>query len=300
MTNPLATPQTRELISRVRDLMATSARKLSHSLTSDVPLGQLLPGKMLRTRLACRLAAGNAQAPGERTLGLICAAVEMVHTASLCHDDVIDCALLRRALPTLWRDVGVTGAVLIGDLLLSDAVQLIMEAEDGRYLGAFIKKVREVCLAEAEHELKWRGQRLDEETCLRLARSKTGSLFAFVAQVCAGEDVRLSEALEEAGYRVGTAYQLADDLLDTTGEEQLAGKTLGSDGKRQKFTLAQCEGESRRMIRTHVGELYATALECVRPWSSVREALSDYLDEELQPLLDGYTGASEDATESPR
>jgi geranylgeranyl pyrophosphate synthase len=254
---------------------------------------------MLRTRLALRLAGAHPHAPDAPTIERLCAAVEMVHTASLCHDDVIDNALLRRSLPALWRDTGGTGAVLIGDLLLSDAMELMLETDDGRYAAAFVAKIREVCLAETEHELKLHGKPLDEATCLRLARGKTGSLFAFVAEACAGEDADVAPALEEAGYLIGTAYQLADDLLDATGEERLAGKTLGSDLARRKFTLAQSEGESRRTVRVHIQRLCGEALERVGSRPCIREALKRYLDEELQPLFDRYAGPLDNAVEMP-
>ena len=106
----------------------------------------LKPGKMLRTRLAARMFESGAVKIASDTLHAVCAATELAHTASLCHDDVVDNALIRRSMPTLWQSAGPSGAILIGDLLLCEAINLIMAADDGRFLPAYVAKVQEVVL----------------------------------------------------------------------------------------------------------------------------------------------------------
>ncbi len=219
---------------------------------------QLLPGKMLRTRMAARLST-RLTVPVE-TLQHVCAAVELTHTASLCHDDVIDNALVRRGQPALWRASSRSGAVLLGDLLLCEAMGLLTGTDGGRLVRPFLAKLRETCAAEAEQELRLRGREVGRDVCLRIARGKTGPLFAFVGLAAGGADAALSAALEEAGYRVGTAYQLADDLLDVEGCEEAAGKTLGTDVARRKFTLAQEPGpRPKRHPRTGGGAVRRSA-----------------------------------------
>ncbi len=131
------------------------------------------------------------------------------------------------------------------------------------------------------------GRELDEATHLHLARGKTGPLFAFVGYVSGGEDEGLCEGLEEAGYRIGTAYQLGDDLVDVAGDERAARKTLGTDRMRRKFTLAQSSaGDGARAVRDRVRELCSGALGCVGAWPAVRLGLGRFLELDLKPALE--------------
>jgi len=243
-------------------------------------------GKMLRSRLAGRLMLSGVGQAGPERVAFAAAAVEMVHTASLCHDDVIDSALLRRAVPTLWRRTSSSGAVLVGDLLLCEAMNLLLETRDHCLLSAFMSRVTTVCLTEARQELVYRGRQVDEETCLELAGGKTGALFEFVAEACAGDDAPLAAAMARAGYCVGTAYQLADDLLDTTGCEAQAGKTLGTDHKREKFTLPQMAPGGADMSISHVRSLCREAVQVLEPWPAARSAVDDFLAGDMGPVLE--------------
>ncbi len=274
-----------DLTTRVRQLIECRLEAIVRSVGMPDLLARLVPGKMLRSRLAGRLSRSGVTLTNIATLGYVCAATEMVHTASLLHDDVIDGGLIRRAHPALWRATGPSAAVLLGDMLLCDAMMLLQKALGGRYVETFVEKVREMCQFEAEQELVYRGKRLDESTCLRLARGKTGPLFAFIGRVCGGGDSALASALEEAGYHLGTAYQVADDLLDVVGDEQLAKKTLGTDMTRSKFTLAVVQHHETGRAHHWVSALCASALECVNRWPRVREAMSAFLFYDLQTVF---------------
>jgi len=257
-------------------------------------LGSLLGGKMLRARMALRL-AGVRPASREVTR-VVAAAVEMVHAASLLHDDVIDGAEIRRGRRAISRLASREASILVGDLLLSDAACLLAETGSPRVLGLFCRKVREMCEAEAVHELHWRGRRLSEEQCLAIARGKTGALFAFVGGAWAGEEQPLARALEECGYRLGTAYQLADDLLDVSGAESTVGKTLGTDAKRNKPTLPALYGTEfagkgsqtkvRELVGERVLELLLSAPRLLGPWPVVRAAVADFVDTDLLGALE--------------
>ncbi|MHC4563324.1 MAG: polyprenyl synthetase family protein [Planctomycetota bacterium] len=277
-------------VTDVSDLIKRRTADLLGCTGGKLDAEPLRPGKMLRTRLAGRLVDGNPDVLKGHPIPAACAAIELIHTASLCHDDVVDNALIRRSVPTLWRAAGQSGAILLGDLLLCGAVELLLETGGGDYLPAFMAKVREVVEAETEHELVWRGQPLDEDTSLRLARGKTGPLFAFVASVCGGDDRGLCAALEEAGYRIGTAYQLADDLLDIVGDEGVVGKTLGTDSAREKSTLSQGQARPDRVICKHVVRLCSSALELLDPYPRQRQAVVDYLTRDLHPVLNRHSG----------
>ena len=236
------------------------------------------PGKMLRTRLAAALCPND----DERVIDA-CAATELIHTATLFHDDVIDGASMRRKQPTLWRHVGQTGAILMGDLFFSSALQLVLRGGDLRMTNSFVDKVREVCATEMAHEVFYRKQHTDVDLGVRIARGKTGPLFAFAAEACGGDDLPRSNALAEAGYLVGTAYQLADDLLDEIGDEELAGKTLGTDRERRKFTLAQ-GSEGRAVVKRELRKLCEAAKDQVKPWPELSERLTQFLSDQFLPL----------------
>lgn len=276
------------LVSGVRSLIEQRTTKALSHVGQDVGIESLMPGKMLRSRLAGRLLAGGSVTVKLPALQAACAATELVHTASLCHDDVVDNSLIRRSQPALWQRSGQSAAILIGDLLLCEAIGLLAETDGGRYVGPFIAKTRQVVQAEVEQELLQRGKQMDQDTCVRLARDKTGPLFAFVSLVCGGQDDQLASALEEAGYRIGTAYQLADDLLDVVGSEDAAGKTLGTDCMRRKFTLPQAGQEGQLAAQQLIRELCTSAVELLQAHHKMQNALRQFVLEDLQPVLNQH------------
>ncbi len=298
-------------VSGVRLLAEGRILKALSQSTSGIDVKMVMAGKMLRTRLAGRLCAGGGSSVDRTTIQAACTATELVHTASLCHDDVVDNSLIRRSLPTLWRTVGSSGAILIGDLLLCEAMDLLMETDtgptapygqaarscdrpqgrrSGRLARGFLAKVTEVVKAEARGELLWRGKEVDVETCLHLARGKTGPLFAFVAGTCGGEDETLCGLLEEAGYRIGTAYQLTDDLVDILGAECTVGKTLGTDLIRGKFTLPQISDAGERVARESINNLCLSAVELLNDYPKARKGLTEFLRHDLGPVLEQTSG----------
>jgi geranylgeranyl pyrophosphate synthase len=281
---PLAGSLYGEFLSRVRSVVAERLEGLLGTVETWIDQAALSPGKMLRTRLAGRLLEATGSADRE-TLAHCCAACELVHTASLCHDDVIDGGRVRRAAPALWCDVGVTSAVLLGDALLCESVDVVATAADGRHTRRFLAAVREVLIAEAEQELLGRAAGTDERACLRLARGKTGPLFGFVAGLCGGGAVRLSGILREVGYAIGTSYQLIDDLLDIAGDEAKCGKTLGTDRQRHTLTLAQGRPDAGPLILGMVRTIWASALGRLAPWPAVQQQARLFLENDLRPLL---------------
>ena len=242
------TPEQEEWISLdafLDDVRAEMADELSHTtlgkLISDFS-SLLGTGKMLRSRMAFRV--GPASGIPRDQLVRACAAVEMVHAASLLHDDVIDGGMVRRGAPTFWIERGISGAILLGDLLLFKSLDITGRTRaDGRWTRMLVKCTGEVCEAESEQELVLRGADSTWENCVRIARRKTGALFAFIGYALAGDDPKLQEVLLESGYAVGTAYQLADDVLDATGSEADSGKTLGTDQARSKTTAASASND---------------------------------------------------------
>ncbi|MDP6045486.1 MAG: polyprenyl synthetase family protein [Phycisphaerae bacterium] len=280
----MTSPTIDEFLASVHDIIVARVNQLASSLI-DVDVSQMMPGKMLRARLAGRLVELGVSGSNWSDAAKLSAAIELAHTASLCHDDVIDNADTRRGLPAMWRMTGPSGAVLIGDLLLCAAIELVIETNDGKRLTEFLNKLKEVITAEAKGELMLRGSILDKPTCLEMARGKTGPLFAFVAAVCGGDDPAMSAALGEAGYLIGTAYQLADDLLDRIGDEDSAGKTLGTDQRRGKFTLACDDKEAQVRLNREVHDLCESAVKQLSNWDQAETAVRCYLAQDIQPLF---------------
>lgn len=270
-------------LARVSDAMVQSlAPTVLAGLDGGVPrfLG---PGKMLRARLALRL--GSARQVPESILVPAAAAVELVHAASLLHDDVIDGALLRRHAPAFWKTHGAHGAILAGDVLLIQAVGLLSGETLCPLANDLVRFCAELCNAEAEQELFLRQAAPGREKILDIARRKTGALFAFAAGTAAGPDAPLRHALHKAGYAIGTAYQLADDLLDETGDERSAGKTLGLDRARRQPTATRVFAAGAPALAQECRALHQQSLAALSPWPDARDALNDYLVYDMNPAL---------------
>jgi geranylgeranyl pyrophosphate synthase len=267
-------------------------RKLMAGCLAETPLHSALSdcknlfgtGKMLRSRLTLRV--GPAAGVAYSTILRAAAAIELIHAASLLHDDVIDGGFLRRGAPAFWVDRGIPAAILLGDLLLFKALELVTPVENGRLLPVIIKLTGEVCEAESEQELVTRGKLADWDTCVQVARRKTGGLFAFAAHACGGDDPELSAALQEAGYLAGTAYQLADDILDANGDAESAGKTLGRDEARDKTTAARVKTPDNIDPVKTINDLLASARAGLDPWPAVRAAWDAYMARDMRPAIE--------------
>lgn len=274
-----------------RQVRETVRRRVAESVEGLLEAEEarhLGPGKMLRTRLAVRLAEANPDPPTSESLEAACVATEIVHTASLLHDDLIDGARRRRGRPAVWRTRTPLSAVLLGDMLLCRAFDVVAATGDHRMVRAFAGKVREVCATEAEQELRQRGEKPSLERYLRLCRGLTGPLFAFPAWAAGGAEPGACVALEEAGYRIGAAYQLADDLLDVVGDEHAVGKTLGTDALRQKHTLANAGAEGRGAARERIADLCMQALDGLDSFAWAAAGLAAFLRRDLQPVLERH------------
>lgn len=242
-------------------------------------------GKMLRTLLVQRLCQASGQDFDMDALAFSCAAVELVHAATLLHDDVIDVGEVRRGEPALWRQTSTSTSILVGDLFLCRAINFLTGTGPAKRIGYFIDKMHETCAAEISQELVFRGKALSEKECLRIARKKTGPLFAFCAALCSNGDRCLEAALEEAGYRIGTAYQLADDLIDEKGDSDKSDKSLGTDRLRKKYTLARINSDQEGYVKGLVNSLFASAEDLLAQWPSIHSGLHTYLEHDLYPVI---------------
>jgi len=282
------------------DQQLDEVRKIMAGCVAETPLQKPLAdsknlfgnGKMLRARLALRV--GPATDVPYSTILRTAAAIELVHSASLLHDDVIDGGFLRRGAPSFWVDKGIPAAILLGDLLLFKALELISPIDEGRLLPVLIRLTGEVVEAESEQELVVRARPSDWETCVSIARRKTGPLFAFPAYAVAGEEEALQDALLEAGYRIGTAYQLADDILDASGSAEAAGKTLGSDAARDKVSAVRVSTPDDISPLDSVISLSNSAVDCLADWPAAQDAFDEYLRVDVRPVLDRHVATLPD------
>lgn len=253
MIAPPKMPATvRTLFATIEDDLAEVDRILDETLscysTELSPLTEYLRhyrGKRLRPALLLLTAkACGRVVPAHHVLA---AAVEMIHTATLVHDDLLDGAETRRHVQTVHAGWGNQVAVLLGDMLFSQAFALTstVDARACRIIGDATNRV---CAGELQQVLGQGNLDLTEAEYFSLIEGKTASLTACCCRLGAlyagaGED--RASRMAAYGLQLGLAFQIADDLLDLTGLESKAGKTLGTDAKQLKLTLPMIHCLSR-------------------------------------------------------
>jgi octaprenyl-diphosphate synthase len=195
-------------------------------------------GKRLRPVVA--LLSGGAS--GGMTSGHVDLAVivELIHIATLVHDDIMDEAERRRAQPTVNARWGNSLSVLLGDCLFAQALNLSTNFDNAEISRVIARAAREVCSGEIIQTQRRFDLHLAIDDYLRIVEMKTGSLFAAAAELGAvlnGADFETTRALKDFGRKIGAAYQIYDDCLDIAGNEADIGKTLGTDLRKGKMTL---------------------------------------------------------------
>lgn len=248
----------------------TGTQQLMRSvLSSDIPLLQTVndgllsrSGKQLRPMvclLAARVCSDNGRAGSDSVR--YAAASEILHNATLIHDDVADESPERRGVPTVASVLGSSSAVLLGDFWLSKAVTTVLSAQEHEgVLSLFSKTLCDLSEGEMLQLQNAESALTDEESYLRVIYCKTASLFE-TACVSGGYSVKASaekiSAIRQYARALGYAFQLKDDILDYSGDEKL-GKPTGSDLKERKITLPLLgamknvparESELRRMVK---------------------------------------------------
>ena len=195
-------------------------------------------GKKVRPLLVLLSAklCGNINAGSYRAATL----VEILHTATLVHDDVVDDADTRRGLASInavWKN---KVAVLMGDYLLSRGLLLSLENKDYFFLHSTSNAVKRMSEGELLQIQKSRQLDNDETTYLQIIADKTASLFSTCTEIGAAsatEEPDKRDAMREYGHNVGMAFQIQDDLLDYLGRKSVIGKPTGIDIKEKKLTL---------------------------------------------------------------
>ena len=228
----------------------------SNKLMDEIIRGYLTKkGKMIRPILV--ILTGKLFGGGKINENVIsaAAAVEMLHNASLIHDDVVDESQLRRSQPTINSSWGNHLAVLVGDFFVSNALQQGMSTGDIRVVGVLANLGKLLSLGEIDQIYNARFHKLDERAYFETISRKTASLFVSCIKMgayCSGVDDDRLERMEQFAERLGLCFQIKDDIFDYF-EDPIIGKPTGTDLREGKITLpllyaltAPAEGDRAR------------------------------------------------------
>jgi octaprenyl-diphosphate synthase len=218
---------------------------LRHELATDDPfIGELVGhvlatrGKMVRPALALLSAAACGGADQQRLW--LAGTVELIHMASLIHDDIIDAADMRRGASTVNMLWGNQVAVLLGDYLFATAFDLVSRIRHPEVAPAIAMAAVSMSQAEIQAIHFGREPRIDEATYYSIIEGKTARLFAAACRagaLIAGDPGAGADALAEFGLQWGMSFQITDDTLDLIGDRHELGKPVGSDADLGRVTL---------------------------------------------------------------
>ena len=233
------------LNSVIGDDMAAVDRVLRESLRSDVVLirqvaDYIIGGGGKRLRPALLLLAAKACGYAGRDHHTLAAAIEMIHTATLLHDDVVDASQLRRGHATANAQFGNPASVLVGDFLYSRTFQLMVGVNRMRVLAIIADATNLIAEGEVLQLMHAGDTALDERAYFAVIERKTAKLFEAAGRlggVLGNASAESEESLARYGMHLGTAFQIMDDVLDYSGDAAEIGKNLGDDLAEGKMTL---------------------------------------------------------------
>jgi octaprenyl-diphosphate synthase len=244
--------------------------------------GTQLGGKRLRP--AMLLLFGKASGQLTEQHRVIATVVEMVHTATLVHDDVLDQADTRRHVPTVNAKWNEHTSILLGDYLFSQAYRLAATTSCTIACEKIGEAARLVCEGELRQVLCRDALDLDEATYVSIVAAKTGELCRVACElgtILSGASTEISAAASTFGNSLGIAFQIADDYLDLWGDQKTVGKTLGTDLEQGKMTLPlirllqTSNPTSQKAIRSILGGPSSERLERITPFLDASDA-KDY------------------------
>jgi octaprenyl-diphosphate synthase len=268
---------------------------LHDELRSDHPFvdklvkhGFRLGGKRLRPALL--LLAGKACGALQQEHYVLGAVVELIHTATLIHDDVLDEAVIRRHLDTINARWDNEASVLLGDYLFARSICLASTLEDHFATKVLSATAKIMCEGELR-QIENRGNyNLGEDQYLSIIGNKTAELMACSCRLgayYADANYDCLEALRRYGYNLGMAFQIADDLLDLVGDENTVGKSLGTDLHKQKATLPlirlleQASPSEKNELVGLLSDSGNHRLELLRKWFDETDAIAHARDQAI-------------------
>ena len=238
-----ATPALREIQAPVRDRLGRVSEEIGRMITANLPLmeqvkGHLLQmqGKLFRPTLVL-LSSAVEEREAPRAVPLA-AVVELVHVATLVHDDAVDHSALRRGMPTINAVFSHQVSVIMGDWLYSRALAELVEGGELEAMRSLVDASTQMSVGEMRQLMSVDTLGFSEDDYEALIRSKTAALIAAACEIGALTGApRFRRDLALYGDRLGMAFQIADDLLDYTAESSDTGKPSGLDLREHKVTL---------------------------------------------------------------
>ena len=281
-----------QLLNSVEEKLSFVEEKISNKLNSNVDLVKEMTtyhlktgGKRLRALLTLECSKLCGYSKGGRDINLA-ACVELIHAATLMHDDVIDGADLRRGKKTTNNIWGNQSSILVGDYLLSRCFEMMVE--DGSIEVSKLLSSTSSTIAQGEVlQLQHQGDtEMLEETYLKIISSKTASLFSAsskVGSIITNKENKFKDALEFYGKNLGLTFQIADDTLDYNSELKMFGKEIGKDFFEGKVTLPvillnqkitnEEKGELKKIfdLKVRTNKEFYYVLNLVKKYEIVRE-----------------------------
>ena len=222
----------------VEERIRTQARTFDPAIEGYVAYACNSRGKRIRPALA--LLAGGATGRVTSAHVDLAVVMELIHLATLVHDDIIDGAELRRSQPTANAKWGNSLSVLLGDVLFAHALRLATSLHDNDLSRRIAEAASDVCSGEILQTQRRFDLNLNTGDYFHIIELKTAALFAASAELGAylsKADPDTIATMRAYGHKLGTAYQIYDDCLDLAGSEETIGKSLGTDFKKGKLTL---------------------------------------------------------------
>lgn len=246
ITHPVE-PNIAKLLEVIKPELQAVDEHIREEISSSVPTIRALGehvlssgGKRLRPALVCLSAYATGLPVDKTRLIPLAAAAELMHMATLIHDDVVDNTTTRRGRPTASALFGNGITVLTGDYLLAKAMDLLVKDGDLSIIRTVMRIAMEMSEGEVLQMVHANDVSISEQTYFDIIRKKTAVFIQGCCQagaMIAGAPQPVVEALSQYGYHIGMAFQIADDLLDYTGSPARMGKPAGSDLREGKFTL---------------------------------------------------------------
>lgn len=262
-----------EDLAKVEEIMRASVQSPNPYLAAA--LEQILSAGGKRIRPAISLLTGKMlDGPAER-IHLLAASVEVLHSATLVHDDLIDNSLIRRGMQTLNAKWSAGATVLSGDYLFSCSARLAAETESTKVVGRFAETLSIIVNGEIT-QLFSGPCRLDRQDYYQRIYAKTASLFetcAFCSALLCTEDPSIQEAFRIFGREIGMAFQIVDDILDYTGDQVTLGKPIGSDLHQGLLTLPLQIYAERYPERPYIQEILTG--NCLDDRDSIQMLIAD-------------------------
>ncbi len=226
-----------EEIKIIENLMKAQVKDYHPDLKAAIDLIISSGGKRIRPKIV--LLIGKLIDANEEAILLIAAAIELLHTATLVHDDLIDSSILRRGVPTLNHKWSPAATVLTGDFLFAAASDLASKSNSIEVMRLFSRTLMTIVNGEV-NQMFTKGWNLDTGAYYQRIYAKTASLFeasAYAPALLSNLNLSEVELLRNFGKELGMAFQIYDDILDYIGEEAKIGKPIGSDLRQGLATL---------------------------------------------------------------